>query len=136
MMRKPQVFPARKCVDCDTEFTPKSATSTRCPACQKKHRRQYNKMWRKNGVVCDNNAPRVPCGYCGKPSVPGRMYCHQCLREGFANVHKMFGLDNGWKDRQKVKPRVVGGVRGRLPVGNLKPSCVDMPILRPIRTVV
>jgi len=127
--------------DCGKVFQPRSSAQKRCPDCQAKHAEQVKaaakerardaklaKIRAKCDRINDANAEAVAlaegkaheCPFCGK--ITKTAYCEYCHRQGFDNVHKMFGTTNGW-DRRKKQNKIVSGWRGRAVIGFKSALC-------------
>ena len=113
-----------RCVDCGADLSGRHHKTQRCPSCAKKHLRQIQRQSRKRRrekEKMSHNAasggPSSRCLYCGHEA-RGEDYCRFCVQEGFNEVHKMFGITNGWDKKAKPKVEVKDGVRGVLPSGN------------------
>lgn len=110
------------CIDCGAEVHAYRSTTQRCPKCQalreKMQRREGKKRarLRKKAEKTSESAPRTVCPYCGKPT-PNEVYCDLCLEQGFDNLHKEFGMTNGWDKPKKQKIPLVPGNRGFIPSG-------------------
>lgn len=55
------------------------------------------------------------CPYCGSPTI--YFYCSDCTSARFDEVHRMFGITNGWDKKKHDRVEVVSGWRGRKVVG-------------------
>lgn len=115
-----------KCVDCGADLSGRHHRTQRCASCAKKHLRQIQRQSRKRErqmekvlrkAEAESGGPSSRCLYCGQES-RGADYCRFCVREGFNEVHKMFGFTNGWDKKVKPKVEVKDGDRGVLPGGN------------------
>ena len=111
-----------KCVDCGEDFVRTRSTSLRCPKCQQERIHALRKASKKRCRVKANAAKAKAaaigkvCPYCGKPT-PNEVYCDLCIEQGYDNLHKEFGMTNGWDKPKKQKIPLVPGNRGFIPSG-------------------
>ena len=72
---------------------------------------------RQKAEKTSESATRTVCPYCGKPATKD-VYCSTCILYGLDNLHKEFGMTNGWdKKTKKEKVKIVPGNRGVIPAG-------------------
>lgn len=124
--KTPACLSEHKCLDCGADLSGTSARTLRCRKCAHKrnlmqqkiaHRKEREKVQALRGKSKCVGDCESRCLYCGKESF-GRKYCTLCEQAGFNEVHKMYGITNGWDRKLKLKVRVVDGNRGVLPGGN------------------
>lgn len=65
--------------------------------------------WRTDPKLIGNGV----CPYCGRKTSANSTYCTKCVKEGFDEVHKMFGKTNGWNQRPIRVTVIRNGWRGR-----------------------
>ncbi len=127
MLTSEKAVQEHRCVDCGADLSGCHGRTQRCASCAKKHLRQIQRQSRKRVREREKerreaksviDEPLSRCHYCGRDA-EGRDYCVECVREGFDEVHKMFGFTNGWDRKVKPKVEVKDGNRGVLPGGNL-----------------
>ena len=123
-----------KCPKCGNPYWMQSGAQKLCPDCASEQRKAYQreyyrkqkakimaKIRAKSDRIREKNHPsnpdtgrKHPCPYCGHTTRTA--YCASCHYQGFDNVHRMFGITNGW-DRRKKQNLIVPGWRGRECVG-------------------
>lgn len=147
-------IPKKTCPDCGVTFDPRTPASKRCPSCQATYaerlkarraaERKADKM-AKIRAKCDRindkkeraaaeaaqqeTVPQHPCPYCGH--MTNHPYCNSCHREGFDNVHRMFGYTNGWDSKPRKRVKIASGWRGHGVGGNIC-RCCDVSCFNPI----
>lgn len=124
-----------KCPKCGKAYLMKSGAAKLCPDCAKarikaqqamyyerKRAAKLERIRAKSDRICEKNHPsnpetgkKHPCPYCGH--MTKRVYCASCHFQGFDNVHRMFGITNGWDRKAAKRVPVVSGWRGRECVG-------------------
>ena len=114
----------KTCKGCGKAFVPKSGRQERCPDCAKARIKEQQAMHyeRKRAAKLeriraksDRIREKHPCPYCGH--MTKRDYCASCHFQGFDNVHRMFGITNGWNRKAAKRVPVQSGWRGRACVG-------------------